>query len=56
MSWFLPGREELDAAYTRARELGYEITQEPTDEPWRIREFHLRHPDGHVFRIGCESS
>ena len=55
MSWFLPGHEELDAAYARARELGYEITQEPRDEPWRIREFHLRHPDGHVFRVGCES-
>jgi hypothetical protein len=55
MSWFLPGRAELDAAYARARELGYEITLEPTDEPWSIREFHLRHPDGHTFRIGCES-
>jgi predicted lactoylglutathione lyase len=55
MSWFVPSRQELDAAYARARELGYEITQEPTDEPWRIREFHLRHPDGHVFRVSCES-
>jgi catechol 2,3-dioxygenase-like lactoylglutathione lyase family enzyme len=54
MSWFLPSREELDAAYARARELGYEISLEPTDEPWRIREFHLRHPDGHTFRVGCE--
>jgi catechol 2,3-dioxygenase-like lactoylglutathione lyase family enzyme len=54
MSWFLPGREELDAAYARARELGYEISQEPADEPWGIREFHLCHPDGHTFRIGCE--
>jgi catechol 2,3-dioxygenase-like lactoylglutathione lyase family enzyme len=55
MSWFLPGRAELEAAYARARELGYEITHEPTDEPWRIREFHVRHPDGHIFRIGCET-
>jgi uncharacterized glyoxalase superfamily protein PhnB len=54
MSWFLPGHEELDAAYARARELGCEISLEPTDLPWRIREFHLRHPDGHTFRIGCE--
>ena len=53
MSWFVSGREELDAAYARARDLGYEISMEPTDEPWRVREFHLRHPDGHTFRIGC---
>jgi catechol 2,3-dioxygenase-like lactoylglutathione lyase family enzyme len=51
MSWFLPTREEFDAAYARARELGYEVSREPTDEPWGMREFHLRHPDGHVFRI-----
>jgi uncharacterized glyoxalase superfamily protein PhnB len=54
MSWFLPGHEELDAAYARACELGYEIAIVPTEEPWNIREFHLRHPDGHTFRIGCE--
>jgi hypothetical protein len=23
----------------------------PTDEPWGVREMHIRHPDGHVFRI-----
>ena len=22
-----------------------------TDEPWGVREFHLRHPDGHMFRV-----
>jgi uncharacterized glyoxalase superfamily protein PhnB len=55
MSWFLPNREELDAAYALARELGYEISLEPTDEPWGIREFHVQHPDGHRFRIGCAS-
>jgi len=55
MSWFLRSREELDAAYVRARELGYDITMEPTDEPWGMREFHLRHPDGHTFRVSCES-
>ena len=55
MSWFLPGREDLDAAYARARELGYEISRPPLDEPWGIREFHLRHPDGHIFRVGCET-
>jgi hypothetical protein len=23
----------------------------PTDEPWGVREFHLRHPDGHTFQV-----
>jgi hypothetical protein len=23
----------------------------PTDEQWGVREMHVRHPDGHVFRI-----
>jgi len=55
MSWFLLNRGELDAAHSRAVELGYEIAMPPTDEPWGMREFHLRHPDGHVFRVSAES-
>jgi hypothetical protein len=31
---------------------GIEITREPVDEVWGVREFHVRHPDGHIFRIG----
>jgi uncharacterized glyoxalase superfamily protein PhnB len=55
MSWFLASREELDAVHARAAELGYEVALEPTDEPWGMREFHLRHPDGHTFRVSAES-
>ena len=54
ISWFLPSREALDAAHARVSELGYEVSRKPADESWGIREFHLRHPDGHTFRIGCE--
>ncbi|MBZ5599153.1 MAG: bleomycin resistance family protein [Acidobacteriia bacterium] len=25
---------------------------EEGDMPWNVREMHLRHPDGHVFRVG----
>ena len=53
MSWFLATRAELEAAYEQAQELGCEISMPPTDEPWGVREFHLRHPDGHTFRVGC---
>jgi uncharacterized glyoxalase superfamily protein PhnB len=32
---------------------GITVTWPPTDEPWGIREFHIRHPDGHTFRVGA---
>ena len=54
MSWFLSSLGELDSVHARAVELGYEIAMEPTDEPWGMREFHLRHPDGHTFRVSSE--
>ena len=54
-SWFLSSRDELEAAHARAVELGYEISMPPTDESWGMCEFHLRHPDGHTFRVSTES-
>ncbi len=29
------------------------VTFPPTDEPWGVREFHLRHPEGHTFRVSA---
>ena len=43
--------DDVDAVHERALAAGLEITHPPTDEPWNVREFHVRHPDGHVFRI-----
>ena len=56
MSWFLSSLRELDEVHARAIELGYAISMEPTDESWGMREFHLRHPDGHVFRVSAENA
>ena len=53
MTWWLGSREEVDAVHAKAVENSMEITQPPQDEPWGVREFHLRHPDGHVFRVSC---
>ena len=53
VSWFLDALDEVDAMHARAVELGLDVTQPPTDEPWGVREFHLRHPDGHTFRVGA---
>ena len=30
---------------------GLEVTWPPTDMPWHVREMHVRHPEGHVFRL-----
>jgi len=39
--------------HARALELGLDVTMPPTDEPWGVREFHLRDPNGHTFRVGA---
>ena len=51
MSWWVSNPTEVDAVHERAVELGYEVSMPPKDEPWGVREFHLRHPDGHTFRV-----
>ncbi len=53
MSWWLDSVESLEAMHAKATELGYIVTMPPRDEPWGVREFHLRHPDGHMFRVSA---
>jgi catechol 2,3-dioxygenase-like lactoylglutathione lyase family enzyme len=42
---------DVDAAYAEAQELGYEIVHPPTTEPWGVRRFFVRAPDGNVVNI-----
>jgi uncharacterized glyoxalase superfamily protein PhnB len=49
MSIFL---DDVDAAYATCEREGIEVTMPPEDEPWGVREMHVRHPDGHILRIG----
>ena len=51
MSWWMGSPGEVDALHRVAVEQGLLVTFAPTDEPWGVREFHLRHPDGHMFRV-----
>ena len=51
MSWWVQTPADVDGVHERAVELGYEVSMPPRDEPWGVREFHLRHPDGHTFRV-----
>ena len=54
-AWMSIWVDDVDAVHERCRAEGLEITSPPTDEPWNVREMHVRHPDGHVFRISRAS-
>jgi catechol 2,3-dioxygenase-like lactoylglutathione lyase family enzyme len=49
--WMSIWVEDVDIVHKRCVEQGLEVTWPPTDMPWGVREMHVRHPDGHVFRI-----
>ncbi len=49
--WMTLWVPEVDSVYARCREQGLDVTHPPTDEPWGVREMHVRHPDGHVIRV-----
>ncbi len=53
MSWWLESPMALDELYVLAQHLGHSIPMKPTNEPWGVREFHLRHPDGHTIRVSA---
>ena len=49
--WMSVWVEDVDAVHQECVAAGLDITMPPTNEPWSVREMHLRHPDGHVFRV-----
>jgi catechol 2,3-dioxygenase-like lactoylglutathione lyase family enzyme len=49
--WMTVWVDDVDALHATCLEHGLDVTHPPTDEPWGVREMHVRHPDGHVFRI-----
>jgi catechol 2,3-dioxygenase-like lactoylglutathione lyase family enzyme len=50
--WMSIWVDDVDAIHEHCLQQGLEVTFPPTDMPWNVREMHVRHPDGHVFRIG----
>ena len=50
--WFAIRVHDVDEMHRRCLAQRLEITWPPTDMPWHLREMHVRHPDGHVIRIG----
>jgi catechol 2,3-dioxygenase-like lactoylglutathione lyase family enzyme len=53
MSWWVASPADVDAVHALALAGGLAVTWPPTDEPWGTRECHIRHPDGHTFRISA---
>ena len=51
-SWISIWVDDVDAVHRHCVAQGLDVTWPPTDMPWNVREMHVRHPDGHVFRIG----
>lgn len=49
--WMSVWVEDVDAVHERCVAQGLDIAWPPTDMPWGAREMHVRHPDGHVFRV-----
>lgn len=45
----------VDDAYAEARRRGYEIVHPLTDEPWGLRRFFVRAPDGTVINVTSHS-
>ena len=53
MSWWVESPAEVDALRETVLGHGMTVTYPPSNEPWGVREFHLRHPDGHMFRVSA---
>lgn len=49
--WMSIWVDDVDDVYRHCADNGIEIVFEPADTPWNVREMHIRHPDGHVFRV-----
>jgi uncharacterized glyoxalase superfamily protein PhnB len=46
--------QDVDAIADRIRKAGGRLDQEPTDQPWGMRDFSLTDPDGFKITIGKE--
>ena len=43
--------DDVEALHKRAKQLGYEITYELTDEPWGVRRFFVKDSAGNVLKV-----
>ena len=45
------GAEDLDAVFATVRDAGGEVVQEPTTQPWGVRDCSFRDPSGNLVRV-----
>jgi len=50
-AWMSLWVDDVDSVYSQCVVAKIEVVFQPTDMPWNVREMHIRHPDGHVFRV-----
>jgi hypothetical protein len=50
-TWLAIWTDDVDAVFARCIREDLEVVRPPRDESWGVREMHVKHPDGHVFRI-----
>ena len=50
-AWMSIWVDDVDAIHQHCIKQNLDIAWPPTNMPWNVREMHVRHPDGHVFRI-----
>jgi catechol 2,3-dioxygenase-like lactoylglutathione lyase family enzyme len=51
-TWLYLFIDGIDEYCEAIRKRGADIVSGPADEPWGMREIHVRDPDGHVLRVG----
>ena len=49
--WMSVWVDDVDAVHAQAIAAQVDVVFDPQDMPWGVRECHIRHPDGHVFRL-----
>jgi catechol 2,3-dioxygenase-like lactoylglutathione lyase family enzyme len=49
--WMSVWVDDVDEIHRQCVAAGLDVTFPPTNMPWNVREMHVRHPDGHVFRV-----
>lgn len=51
-TWLCIVLDDVDDYCERIKRLGAEVIYGPADEPWGLREIHVRDPNQHVIRFG----
>jgi uncharacterized glyoxalase superfamily protein PhnB len=48
--------DDVDSLHDAARSFGYEIVYPITNEPWGVRRFHVKDPNGVIINVMCHAS